>query len=372
MAIKQYQKVLTTEQKLDWIQLIRTPSIGPVTFFELLKRYESAGNALRALPEISRKNYTKTTIYPRYKAEAEWEVHDKMGAKLISFWEDDYPHLLRHVTDAPPLLSAFGRVDLLSKKTFAIVGARNASLNGKKISQTISSKLAEKGWVIASGLARGIDTAAHKGSLATGTIAILAGGLDQIYPAENEDLYYQIKEEGALLAEYPMGTIPQPGLFPRRNRIISGISKGVLVVEAAMKSGSLLTAHYALEQGRDIFAVPGTPLDPRSRGSNQLIKEGAYLVEGVDDIEKELGDKGFSFPLSIVETASQDIKPVDNSSQITELIRENLSFSPITVDELIRECHLSHSEISVALLELEIAGQIIKHPGNMISLRETG
>ena len=263
---------------------------GPVTFYQLLARFGSAEAALAALPEVARRGgrARALSLFPRAAAERELQLLQAMGGQLVAWGEPDYPIALAALDDAPPLISIKGDVSLLTRNAFAVVGARNASANGRRFARDIALQLGQHGIVVVSGLARGIDAAAHEGAIASGTIAVLAGGIDQVYPEENRGLHEQIAERGVLIAELPVGTEPQARHFPRRNRIISGCSLGVLVVEAALRSGSLITARFALEQGRDVFAVPGSPLDPRCRGANDLIRNGAILCETVDDIVREL------------------------------------------------------------------------------------
>jgi DNA processing protein len=261
---------------------------------------------------------------------------------------------------------------LLTRDAVAIVGARNASANGRRFARDIALQLGQHGIVVASGLARGIDAAAHEGSVPTGTIAVLAGGIDQVYPEENRGLHEQIAERGVLVAEMPVGTEPQARHFPRRNRIISGCSLGALVVEAALRSGSLITARFALEQGRDVFAVPGSPLDPRCRGTNDLIRNGAILCETVDDIMRELQPRlgaTLSERKREAYTPSESIVPGESElTQARARLVELLSPTPVPVDELVRQCHLSPALVVTILLELELAGRIGRHPGNQVSL----
>ena len=359
------------EDLLSWLQLDRSENVGPLTFYRLLKRYQTPREALLALPELAAQGGLKRPLKIASRADVEKELlaTRAYGAQIFT-WEDSfYPGLLRHIDSAPPVLTVKGKLDLLQKPQFAIVGARNASAMGKKIAYQFADGLGKQGWVISSGLARGIDAAAHQGSLSQGTIAVLAGGLDQVYPPENQALYTQIGEEGVLLAESPFGTPPQATLFPRRNRIISGLSRCVLVVEAALKSGSLITARCALEQGRDVFAIPGHPLDPRARGCNHLIKNGAILVETLEDIEHEISP---STPLRLEEPPSlfEEGHPSPSLDKARHILNENLSIVPISVDELIRECQLSASDVWVVLLEMEIAGRLERLPGGKVSLKE--
>lgn len=370
------QTALQTIQKsdeilLDWLQLARSENVGPLTFHRLLNRYGTAASALKALPELAVQGGLKRSLKMASRVEVEKELFDlrAFGADLLSLEDPLYPALLKHIDSPPPLLTVKGQLSLLSGSLFAIVGARNASAMGKKMANKLAVDLGAQGWTIASGLARGIDGAAHLGSLQKGTIAVLAGGIDCIYPPENEALYAQIAEIGVLIAESPFGVQPHATLFPRRNRIISGISRAVLVVEAALKSGSLITARYALEQGREVFAIPGHPLDPRARGCNQLIKNGAVLVETIEDIEQEIS------PTTLLSRAenlqiSENHAPSAFLDVARSSINDNLNYTPISVDELIRECQLSASDVWVVLLEMEIAGRLERHPGGKVSLKE--
>ncbi len=359
------------ENLLSWLQLARSENVGPLTFYRLLNKYKTPREALIALPELATQGGLKRPlkIAPLTEVEQELLATRAYGAEILT-WEDSfYPSLLRHIDSAPPVLTVKGRLELLQMPLFAIVGARNASAMGKKMAYQFAEGLGKQGWVISSGLARGIDAAAHQGSLSQGTIAALAGGLDQIYPPENQALYTQIGEEGVLLAESPLGTQPQATLFPRRNRIISGLSRGILVVEAALKSGSLITARCALEQGREVFAIPGHPLDPRARGCNHLIKNGAILVETLEDIEQEISPLT-SLRLEELPSPFEENRPSLSLSKVRCILNENLSYVPISIDELIRECQLSASDVWVALLEMEIAGRLERLPGGKVSLKE--
>lgn len=370
------KKTLLPHQKneailLDWLQLSRSENIGPLTFHRLLQRYKTPSKALAALPDLASRGGLKRPlkIISRDTVEQELAATRKFGADIITLDDPFYPPLLRHIDSAPPVITVKGRLDLLQNPLFAIVGARNASAMGKKMAYQLAKSLGQERWVIASGLARGIDGAAHEGSLHQGTAAILAGGIDQVYPTEHQGLYDRIGEEGVLMAESAFGVQPQATLFPRRNRIISGISRCILVIEAAIKSGSLITARYALEQGRDVFAIPGHPLDPRARGCNQLIKNGAVLVESIEDIQGEITSCS---PLNLKEDDCilPASIPSSSSASSRSLIQENLSYTPISIDELIRECQLSASEMGIILLEMEIAGCLARLPGGKISLKK--
>jgi len=269
---------LDRAERAAWLRLIRIENVGPVTFRHLLRRYGTAAKALGALPDLARRGGRRrpVVIPPAAEIAAELDAIDSLGARAIALCEPEYPPSLRAIEDAPPLLLCLGHVHLLRKPAVAIVGARNASANGRRLAERIASDLATQGLVVVSGLARGIDAAAHGGALEGGTIAVMAGGPDVFYPEENVGLYREIDERGAIVGEMPPGTVPQARHFPRRNRLVSGLALGTLVVEAAPRSGSLITARLALEQGREVMAVPGSPLDPRARGCNDLLRQGGH------------------------------------------------------------------------------------------------
>jgi DNA processing protein len=370
---------LDPQERLDWLRLARTETVGPVTFYALLRRFGSARAALDALPRLSR----PVSAMSRRDAEAELTALDRLGASLVCWGEPDYPATLVAVEDAPPVLTVLGNPELLQAPTVAVVGARNASANGRRIARELAAGLGEEGVVVVSGMARGIDAAAHLGSLDTGSVAVVAGGADIVYPEENRGLYDALCERGAAVAELPLGTEPLARHFPRRNRIISGMARGVVVVEAAAKSGSLITARFALEQGREVFAVPGSPLDPRSRGCNDLLRNGATLTETAADILTQLGpllQREIPAPRALVRqmqprlplmtaTPILPARPQISEDAALELLVEKLSPTPVAVDELVRQCHLSAASIATLLLELELAGRIERHPGNLVSLR---
>ncbi len=355
----------------DWLQLTRSENVGPLTFRDLLNHYGTVRAALEALPELAvRGGRTRPLkVASPLEIEKELEATHGFGARIVTMEDPLYPPLLGHIESAPPVITVKGQLSHLQNPLFAIVGARNASLMGKKIAGRLAGDLGNQGWVVASGLARGIDTAAHQGSLQTGTVAVLAGGIDNIYPSENELLYHRIAQEGVLVAESPFGTKPHATLFPRRNRIVSGISRATVVVEAAFKSGSLITARYALEQGREVFAVPGHPFDPRARGCNKLIKNGAVLVESFEDIDQEISPRTPFYPEPHV-VECEESSPPRPLEDVRQILKENLSVVPISVDEVMRECQLSASELWIAILEMELAGYLERHPGAKISLKE--
>lgn len=368
---------LTENERLDWLRLSGTSGIGPITFHKLLARYKTIEQALEALPELQKKGGGKahSKIMSREAAAKEFHALEKRGGKIICACEETYPLALSAIDDAPPVLRTMGNIDLLTKTTMGIVGARNASLNGRKLTHKLARDLGEAGQIVASGLARGIDTAAHEGSLATGTIAVVAGGVDVIYPKENEGLYAQILEQGGLiLAENALGTKPTAQHFPRRNRIVSGLSAGVVVVEATIRSGSLITARLAAEQGRDVFAVPGFPSDPRALGPNKLLKDGATLVENAQDILSQISQfTPKAIPNGLFEENHEldwTKAPAEPDNNEREKITSLLSHQPVSVDEIVRTCHVNISGVQTVLLELELAGRLSRLPGNRVSLIE--
>jgi DNA processing protein len=363
---------LSDAEKLDWLRLARSEGVGPVTFFHLVRFYGAVGKALEALPELARRSGRKAPIRIASRAEAERELaaNARAGARLLAWLEPEYPVRLAAIEDAPPLVSVRGAAPLLARDTVAIVGARNASANGRAFAEKLARELGDAGFVVASGLARGIDAAAHKGALARGTAAALAGGIDVCYPPENRALFDAIGAQGALVAELPPGTEPLARHFPRRNRIISGVAQAVVVVEAAERSGSLITARLAGEQGREVCAVPGSPLDPRCRGSNNLIREGAALTEGVDDVIRALGGRRMTAPpAALAEPALEpaSVPAEGDADKARAIVIEQLSPSPTAVDELVRQTDLPPALVASALLELELAGRIERHPGNRVA-----
>jgi DNA processing protein len=364
------------------LRLCRTETIGPISFYAMLRRFGSAKAALDALPRLARRGERSRTVsaVTRAAALAELTALDRAGAAIVCWGEPSYPSALAAVEDAPPVLTVLGQITLLQHPMIAVVGARNASANGRRFARELAAGLGAGGLVVASGLARGIDAAAHLGAVETGTIAVVAGGVDIVYPEENRGLYEVLSGQGAIVAELPLGSEPQARHFPRRNRIISGMALGVVVVEAAARSGSLITARYALEQGREVFAVPGSPLDPRCRGANDLIRHGAMLTESAADVLAQLGPQLQGKPPSrpaipIAPTAAAPgwprpgaAEPVTDEAGL-ELILERLGPTPVAVDELVRQCHLSAAAVATLLLELELAGRIERHPGNLVSTR---
>jgi DNA processing protein len=419
---------LTDEQRLSWLRLSRSESVGPRTFRSLIGRFGSADAALEALPGIARRTGRSIHVTTRAEAEREIEQAAWLGVRFVALGEPDYPRLLREIDSAPPILGVRGQASVLVRPMVAIVGSRNASAAGLKFTERLAAGLGEAGFVVVSGLARGIDTRAHAASLRSGTVAVLAGGHDRIYPAENEELLGRVAAEGAVLSEMGMGYEPRGRDFPRRNRIVSGIALGVVVVEAARRSGSLITARFALEQGREVFAVPGSPLDPRAEGTNDLIRQGATLCGDVEhvvsvlaplvDVERPaleawnersqddggepLWDEldmagvppaptapvGFTFdgleearrpsPAAAPNQASG--LPEDAALAAEEPLAHGhsphgrrllalLGPAPVSLDDLARQSGLAAREVQRAVVELELAGYLIRHAGNGVSLK---
>lgn len=365
---------------LDYIQLINSANIGPVTFYKLLRQYGSAEAALAALPADRR-------TFSRSAAQKEFELARRQNIRLLAFDDPEYPENLRAAEDAPPVIYVRGQINCLQQPlSLSIVGARNASLNGRKLASQISCELTSQGIMIVSGMARGIDTAAHKGAMfalnRTGsTVAVLGTGIDIAYPAENQKLCEQIAGQGAVISEFPLGTEPSAGNFPRRNRIVSALTDGTLVVEASLHSGSLITARLALEQGRDVFAVPGFPTDERSAGPNKLIKDGAFLVENAEDILNVLSaDTRRKIPRTPRPVQTDlFVKPLDKESKTADIpdtaspdretdILSLLTPAGVYVDELIRVSGLDSAAVSLRLLELEMEGRIERQVGNKVAL----
>jgi DNA processing protein len=364
---------LTDEQRLDWLRLIRTDNIGPRTFRDLVNHYGGARAALAALPALARRGGASgpARICSLEDAQAELKAARSLGVEFVALGEPEFPPRLQMIDDCPPLLAVRGRSAVLMRPLVAIVGSRNASAAGVKFAERLARDLGAAGFVTVSGLARGIDAAAHRASLSTGTIAVLAGGHERIYPAEHAPLLEQIIAEGAAVSEMPLAWEPRARDFPRRNRLISGLSIGVVIVEAARRSGSLITARLAGEQGREVFAVPGSPLDPRAEGTNGLLKQGATLVTEAADViavlEPILG-RGFDVPAQEPEPDTPgplDVEPgEDERTRITGL----LGPTPVSIDDLVRLSRSSPAIVRTVLLELEIAGRLERHGGSLVSL----
>jgi DNA processing protein len=363
---------MSDRERRDWLRLARTPNVGPVTFATLIAHFGSASAALEAAPRLAARGGGRLAIPSSAEADKEIEALHKLGGRFIASGEAAFPRSLAALDPPPPMLAVLGHAVLLSREMVAVVGARNASALGRKLAAQLARDLGAAGLVVVSGLARGIDSAAHESTLASGTCSVLAGGVDVIYPPENDRLYERIRAEGVIVSEMALGQSPQARHFPRRNRIISGLSRGVVVVEAAEGSGSLITANYALEQGREVFAVPGSPLDPRARGTNRLIREGATLIESAEDVLAVLRPMlGGAFG----EPDSRGREPAapapvlgQESDRLRERLLELLGPSPVDLDELIRQCGGDTAAVITALLELELAGKAVRHPGNRVSL----
>lgn len=357
------------------LRLARTPNVGPVTFAGLLRRFGSAAATLEAVPQLARRGGAGAPLKIPSPAEADRELAAiaKLGGRLMVSTEADFPAGLAALDAPPPVLTVLGHPALLTREIIAIVGARNASALGRKLAATLAGDLGTAGLVIASGMARGIDAAAHEGALDKGTVAVLAGGADMVYPPENAKLYERLRAEGAVVSEMPLGQTPQARHFPRRNRIISGLSRGVVIVEAAEGSGSLITANYALEQGREIFAVPGSPLDPRAKGTNRLIRQGATLTEAVEDIltvMRPILGHAFQEPPRPPRGPAPPADPARLDAEadaIRDRIIELLGPAPVEIDELVRQTGASPAAVLTVLLELELAGRLNRHPGGQVS-----
>jgi DNA processing protein len=362
--------ILDRAAKLAWLRLARTPQVGPVTFANLIARFGTAERALEEIPHLAQRGGAKSFVLPPKEDIArELDLLEAIGGRMIACCETQFPPGLAALDPPPPVISLFGQAHLLQKEMIAVVGARNASALARKFAWSLSRDLSEAGLVIVSGLARGIDSSAHEAALDAGTVAVVAGGADIVYPPENENLYRAIAERGVVLSEMRFGEAPQARHFPRRNRLISGLARGVVVVEAAEHSGSLITANYALEQNREVFAVPGSPLDPRSRGANRLIREGAILTESAEDVLAVLRPiigSGFRDPAgdAPVPPAAEFEAEAD---RIRASIEEALGVAPVEIDELIRQTRASAGAVLTVILELELAGRCRRHPGNRVS-----
>jgi DNA processing protein len=359
---------LSDTERLNQLRLIRSDNIGPRTFRALLRHCGDAATALARLPELARRGGAARPgrICSEDDARAELEACKKLGVSLVAPGEAFYPPRLTMIDDAPPLLAVRGKLETLMRPMIAIVGSRNASGAGLKFAQSLARDLADAGFVIISGLARGIDQAAHRASMAGGTVAVFAGGQDRIYPPEHEDLLFALLETGAAISEMPLGHVARAHDFPRRNRLISGASLGVVVVEAAQRSGSLITARMANEQGREVFAVPGSPIDPRAAGTNDLIKQGATLVTEAADIMNAV-QPIMGRPLAL-EEPDDEYSEADPDAGERARIVALLGPTPVLLDDLIRMAGASPAIVRTVLLELELAGRLERHGGGMVSL----
>ena len=394
---------LSDAQRLDWLRLIRSEGVGPRTFRGLVNRFGGAGAALKALPDLAKARGKPIRVATKAEAEREIAAAARLGARFVAMGEAEYPLPLQATADAPPLIGLRGDAACLGRPAVAVVGSRNASAAGLTFTERLSHALGHEGLVIVSGLARGVDARAHKAALQSGTVAVLAGGHDRIYPSEHEELVARILDSGgAIVAEMPMGWEPRGRDFPRRNRIISGLSLGTIVVEAARRSGSLITARFALEQGREVFAVPGSPLDPRAEGTNDLIRQGATLVsevehvlsvlepliagevppaDGLNDRPDLLEPRDYwdeidldgtapvapAAPFDAPEPEAGECDPAEPRDDRARLIAL-LSPTPVGTDELARSSGLSVRIVQTTLLELELDGRIERHGSGTVSL----
>jgi len=401
---------LTPAQRFAWLRLSRCETIGPRTFRQLINRFGSAEAALEALPHLARRGGAPVRIASIAEIEAELEAAARHGAAFVALGEPDYPVLLREIDSPPPIIVMRGERAALSRPAVAIVGSRNASAAGLVFTERAAREIGRAGYVIVSGLARGIDARAHLASLESGTIAVIAGGLDKIYPPEHAELLERVVTHGAVMSEMPFGWEPRGRDFPRRNRLVSGLALATIVVEAAHRSGSLITAKFAADQGRDVFAVPGSPLDPRAEGTNALLRDGAKFCLTPQDVIDALDDRtaGLPHPSTLLETAAADLAadplwdecdffeeaaapPLAASTRIEEAVSDDerdpepvpqgdasmlarakvvglLGPSPISVDDLVRAAEASARDVQTVLLELELAGRLERHGGGLVSL----
>jgi DNA processing protein len=393
---------LSDEQRIDWLRLIRSENVGPRTFRALVNQYGGAAAALEALPGLARRRGRALKIASHADAQREMEQAARLGVRFVALGEAGYPRTLQAIETAPPLLALRGSADVLRRPTVAIVGSRNASAAGLAFTERLARELGSAGYVVVSGLARGIDARAHTAALATGTVAVLAGGHDRIYPAENAPLLERIVGEGgAVVTEMPLEWEPRGRDFPRRNRIVSGLSYGVVVIEAARRSGSLITASFALEQGREVFAVPGSPLDPRAEGANALIRGGATLCASAEHViaalapligkdleprpearepalrayddeplwdELDLSGNGAAGTPVPRAPIAPDEDAIEEAADDRTRVAQLLGPAPVTIDDLARQSGLPIRTIHTTLLELELAGRLERHGGNAVSI----
>ncbi|MGI8840273.1 MAG: DNA-processing protein DprA [Caulobacteraceae bacterium] len=360
-------RALSDRERIDWLRLARAKAVGPVTFAHLISRYGSAGAALEAVPDLVRRGGRAGSpdIPGVAIAEAELAAGAAAGARLVAAGEPAFPPLLAALDPPPPLIWALGDMALFERRAVALVGARIASGAGRRFARTLAAALGEAGYVVASGMARGIDAAAHEGSLPFGAVAVLAGGVDDVYPPDNAGLYAALKAKGCVISERAMGHKARAADFPRRNRLISGAALGVVVVEAELRSGSLITARLAGEQGREVFAVPGSPLDPRARGCNDLIRQGATLVEGVEDVLRVLDAQPGVMAREAPSYDLFDEREDAETAGLRATVEDLLSPTPIPIDELARAAAAPTSAVLAALMELALAGRAELLPGGL-------
>ncbi len=359
-----------SQKQMDKLRLIRSPNIGPVSYRQLMARFGSARAALEALPDLIRRGGGKQVLLANEADIArEFKFAQAFGARHVFIGDADYPYLLSHMDNAPPVICVKGNLALLAQPAVAIVGARNASAGACQFARQLAFELGQMGLPVVSGLARGIDSAAHAGSIENGTIAIIAGGIDVVYPPENRALQEAISERGLLIAEQPPGTEPRARHFPYRNRIIAGASAGTVVIEAAPKSGSLITARLAAEAGREVMAIPGSPLDPRSRGCNQLIREGATLVQSAAEIVELISplDNRMLAPAAKFEP-STNISSDEGSNAERSAVIDLMGMTYVSIDELVRQSGSSTATVQMVLLEFELAGKLERGAGGKVRL----
>lgn len=359
-----------SQAQFDQLRLIRSPNIGPVSYRQLIARFGSARAALDALPDLVRRGGGKTMVLANEALIArEFQFAQAFGARHVFIGDVDYPYLLSHMDNAPPVICVKGNLALLAQPTVALVGARNASAGACQFARQLAFDLGQMGLSVVSGLARGIDTAAHAGSIDSGTVAVIAGGIDIVYPPENRGLQEAISERGLLIAEQPPGTEPRARHFPYRNRIIAGTTSGTVVIEAAPKSGSLITARLAAESGREVMAIPGSPLDPRSRGCNQLIREGATLVQDASDIAELVSPLDNRMLTPAVKFAPSFVVMNDDGSNVERgAVIDLMGMTYVSVDELVRQSGSSPTTVQMVLLELELAGKLERGAGGKVRL----
>lgn len=361
------------DEAIHVIRLARSRNVGPASFRRLIARYGSAERAVAALPDLAARGGARSySLCSEAQAEREMTAAEAAGARILVLGQPGYPAMLAHIPDPPPFLWARGRASLVALAAVGVVGGRNASAIGLRMAHSMAADLGEAGWATVSGLARGVDAAAHEGALTApaGTIAVVAGGVDVVYPPENADLTVRIAEQGLILSEAPMGLQPQGRHFPRRNRIISGLSRALVVIEAAERSGSLLTADFALEQGREVMAIPGAPLDPRAGGGNALIRQGATLVRHAADVVEAL-EEGMrhTLPHGLAERAPAFARAAMGADDaLRRDVAQLLGLAPVEEDELLRLTGADLSAVADALLELDLAGRLDRQPGGMLAL----